>query len=150
MECDKSDNWSRNVIASPCRHVVGEEIISIELQLCKGIHSFVYRHTLPRCVLCGDNCMFVLQSFRALQCGDLTQSGHVTSRQNSNNETRERRFELADNTCTIPVRRQANAPLFAVNCKAKLPIKLNRRKVRFSQSFLTSFPSIDFTLTPAG
>ena len=59
VECDKSDNWSRNVIASPCRHVVREETISIELRLCKGIHSFVYRHTLLWCVLCGDNCMFV-------------------------------------------------------------------------------------------
>ena len=84
-------------------------------------------------------CLSELPCRLGTQYRDLTQSGHVKSRQNSNNETRERRFELEDNTCTIPVRRQANAPLFAVNCKAKLPIKLSRRKVRFSQSFLNRF-----------
>ena len=46
---------------------------------------------------------------------------------------------------TIPVRRQANAPLFAVNCKAELPIKLNREKSHIF-SLLTS---IDFTYDPA-
>ena len=46
---------------------------------------------------------------------------------------------------TIPVRRQANGPLFAVNCKAELPIKLNREKSHIF-SLLTS---IDFTYDPA-
>ena len=126
-----------------------EETISIERRR-PALSSFVYRQTLPGVVSSHGVCCEL--TARIPHGGSLSSELHTLSHspairsQSEHGETQIMKPERdVLSRRTIPVRRQANAPLFAVNCKAELPIKLNREKSHIF-SLLTS---IDFTYDPA-